>query len=109
MVATEVRSNPARWDEATLGKPPAEYVNFILNPIRWGGQVELAILSSAYKVEIAVLEVQSGRCDAYGEGSGYSRRVYLLHSGIHFDAVSFGSSEVRERREKDQFLPLGHG
>mmetsp|Transcript_98482 Transcript_98482/g.279057 ORF Transcript_98482/g.279057 Transcript_98482/m.279057 type:complete len:263 (+) Transcript_98482:263-1051(+) len=94
LVATEVRGNPARWDEATLGKPPDEYVEFIQNPIRWGGQVELSILSAAYKAEIAVLEVQSGRCDVYGEGSGYRRRVYLLHSGIHFDAVAFGS--VRE-------------
>mmetsp|Transcript_86308 Transcript_86308/g.252524 ORF Transcript_86308/g.252524 Transcript_86308/m.252524 type:complete len:371 (+) Transcript_86308:62-1174(+) len=91
MVATEVRSDPVRWDAATLGKPPQEYIDYILNPIRWGGQVELAILSSAYKAEVAVLEVQSGRCDVYGEGSAYSRRVYLLHSGIHFDAVSFGS------------------
>jgi ubiquitin thioesterase OTU1 len=91
LVATEVRANPAMWDEATLGKPPKEYVDFILNPIRWGGQVELAILSSAFKAELAVIEVQSGRMDIYGEGSGYPRRVYLLHSGIHFDAISFGS------------------
>merc|ERR1712232_41735 len=71
MVATEVQSNPTKWDEATLGKPPSEYIQFIQDPIRWGGQVEIAILSSAYRAEIAVMEVQSGRCDIYGEGSGY--------------------------------------
>lgn len=90
IVAAEVQANPAQWDEATLGKPRQEYINFIKDPIRWGGQVELAIFASAYKAEIAVVEVQSGRCDVYGEGSGYPRRVYLVHSGIHFDAITFG-------------------
>jgi len=94
MVATEVRGNPVKWDAATLGKTPNEYVDYILDPIRWGGQVELAIMSSAYKAEIGVMEVQSGRCDVYGEGSGYTRRVYLLHSGIHFDAVQFGEARA---------------
>lgn len=96
IVASEVQANPSQWDEATLGKPRQEYVDFITNPIRWGGQVELAILSSAYKAEIGVVEVQSGRCDIYGEGSGYRRRVYLIHSGIHFDAISFGPTQQRE-------------
>jgi len=94
IVANEVQANPMQWDEATLGKPRSEYVDYILSPIRWGGQVELAIFASAYKAEIGVVEVQSGRCDIYGEGCGYQRRVYLLHSGIHFDAVTF-----RGRRE----------
>lgn len=94
IVAREVQANPAQWDEAVLGKPRQEYIDYIMSPIRWGGQVELAIFASAYRAEIGVVEVQSGRCDIYGEGSGYSRRVYLLHSGIHFDAVTF-----RGRRE----------
>eukprot|EP00442_Polarella_glacialis_P037458 CAMPEP_0115111412 /NCGR_PEP_ID=MMETSP0227-20121206/40013_1 /TAXON_ID=89957 /ORGANISM="Polarella glacialis, Strain CCMP 1383" /LENGTH=375 /DNA_ID=CAMNT_0002510751 /DNA_START=95 /DNA_END=1222 /DNA_ORIENTATION=+ len=96
IVAQEVRANPVQWDEATLGKPPSEYINFISDPIRWGGQVELAIFASAYRSEIAVVEVQSGRCDVYGEGCGYGRRVYLLYSGIHFDAVTFGPSARSE-------------
>lgn len=49
----------------------------------------------AYRTEIAVVEVQSGRCDVFGEGAGYSRRVYLLHSGIHFDAITFGPGAPR--------------
>lgn len=89
-IAEEVRSN-TRWDEATLGKPREEYISYISSPIRWGSQVEIAIFSEAYQAEIAVVEVQSGRCDIFGEDMGYDRRVYLLHSGIHFDAIAFGS------------------
>uniref|UniRef100_A0A7S4QE89 Ubiquitin thioesterase OTU n=1 Tax=Alexandrium monilatum TaxID=311494 RepID=A0A7S4QE89_9DINO len=95
-VASEVRSNPGMWSEAILGKPPSEYIAYITDPIRWGSQVELNIFSSLYRAEIAVIEIQSGRCDVYGEGSGFQRRVYLLHSGIHFDAVTFGPSAQRE-------------
>lgn len=90
MIASEVRANPVQWDAATLGKPREEYIAYIMDPIRWGGQVELAIFSAAYGAEIAVVQVQNGRADVYGEGAGYRRRVYLLHSGIHFDAVVFG-------------------
>jgi len=94
-IANEVRTNP-RWDEATLGKTKGEYVDFITNPIRWGGQVEIAIFSFLYRAEIAVMEVQSGRCDVFGEGCSYGKRVYLLHSGIHFDAISFEPGAQRE-------------
>merc|ERR1711865_314947 len=74
-VAQEVKNNPTRWDEATLGKSREEYIAFIKDPIRWGGQVELAIFSAMYRAEVAVMEVESGRCDIFGEGSGYGRRV----------------------------------
>eukprot|EP00945_MAST-04E_sp_MAST-4E-sp1_P004500 g4500.t1 len=41
------------------------------------------------KTELACVDIQTGRCDAYGQGSGYQKRVYMLFSGIHFDAVEF--------------------
>lgn len=96
VVAQQVRSDPTQWNEAILGKPRAEYLSFITDPRRWGGQVEIAIFASAFRSEIAVVEVQTGRCDVFGEGCGYPRRIYLLHSGIHFDAVTFGPSTQRE-------------
>lgn len=74
VIAREVRSNPGRWDDAILGKPRDEYVDFITDARRWGGQVELAILSALYRTELAIVEVQSGRCDVFGEGSGFGKR-----------------------------------
>jgi len=97
-VAQAVRADPT-WDEATLGKPREEYIEFIGSPIRWGGPVEIAIFAATYAAEIAVVQVQNGRSDVYGEGQGYGRRVYLLHSGIHFDAISFGTQREVSQHE----------
>ena len=54
-------------------------------------QVELCILSEVFKVELAAVDIQSGRVDVYGEGAGHARRGYMLFSGIHFDAVVFAA------------------
>ena len=51
--------------------------------------MELNILCSIARVEIAAVDIQTGRADVYGQGGGYSHRVYMLFSGIHFDAVIF--------------------
>ena len=50
-------------------------------------QVELAIFAENLEAEISVTDVQSGRADVYGSGQGFPRRIYMLFSGIHFDAV----------------------
>lgn len=70
MIVDAVKADPTRWNAATLGKPVAEYCSFILNPIRWGGQVELAIFAEIFQSEISVTEIQSGREDVYGQGQG---------------------------------------
>ena len=41
------------------------------------------------KAELSCVDIQTGRCDTYGQGVGYQNRVYLLFSGIHFDAIEF--------------------
>ena len=38
-IGAAVLSDPARWNEGTLGKTPRDYVAFINNPVKWGGQV----------------------------------------------------------------------
>ena len=53
-------------------------------------QVELAILACALRAEVAVTDVETGRVDVYGEGESYTRRCYLVYTGLHFDAVAFG-------------------
>jgi len=94
-VVQTVRADPARWNDATLGKRVDEYVAFIADPRRWGGQVELAIFSERFAAEISVTDIQTGRIDVYGTGMGFSQRVYMLFSGIHFDAVElYGARSV---------------
>jgi hypothetical protein len=43
--------------------------------------VELAIFSGMFQCELSVTDVQSGRVDVYGEGSGYTRRCYMFYTG----------------------------
>ena len=38
-IVSAVRADPERWNAATLGKPVEEYVAFISDSRRWGGQV----------------------------------------------------------------------
>jgi hypothetical protein len=40
-VVQSVRSDPVRWDVATLGRPIEEYLAYISDDSRWGGQVGL--------------------------------------------------------------------
>ena len=46
-IAAAVAGSPNRWNEATLGKPPREYVAFITDPTKWGGQVGVLPLARA--------------------------------------------------------------
>jgi len=38
-IAAAVRNNPSQWCEATLGKSPQDYIAFITDSTKWGGQV----------------------------------------------------------------------
>jgi ubiquitin thioesterase OTU1 len=92
LIATTVRNDAFTWNDAMLGKTQSQYIAYITDSLKWGGQVELNIMSSLFQVEIAAIDIQSGRIDTYGHGEQYSQRVYLLFSGIHFDAVVFDHS-----------------
>ena len=39
-IVSAVRADPERWNDATLGKPVEEYISFISDSRRWGGQVD---------------------------------------------------------------------
>jgi hypothetical protein len=101
MIADTVRRNSLLWSDAMLGKPREEYIRYITDSSKWGGQVELNIMSSIAKVEIAAVDIQTGRADVYGQGNGYTDRVYMLFSGIHFDAVTFGHNDTKRQVRAD--------
>lgn len=82
-----VLRNSARYSEAILGKSPAAYSAWILDAEKWGGEIEMNILSEYLGVQIAAIEVQSGRLYVYGNLSSPTRRIYLLYDGIHYDAI----------------------
>ncbi|KAF8212027.1 hypothetical protein K438DRAFT_1902884 [Mycena galopus ATCC 62051] len=89
IVAEGIRKDPETYNEAILGMPPAKYISKILSPSTWGGAIELGILASHYKTEIASVDVETGRIDQFTPSDGdFENRCLVIYSGIHYDAAS---------------------
>lgn len=88
VIAATVASDPTKYSEAFLGKPNEEYCAWILDPEKWGGAIELSILAEYYSHEIAAYDIQTTRCDLYGQDKNYHERVMLIYDGIHYDALA---------------------
>jgi len=91
LVAEAVVADPIQWNEVILDKEPSEYAAWILDMSKWGGAIELHILSQQLAVEISAFDVQTQRVDTYGEGSGYSKRILVVYDGALF---SFFSDDI---------------
>lgn len=70
----------------------------------WGGQIELMVLSKVCGLEIATVDIQTGRADVYGAGSS-AKRCFLLYSGEHYDplVVSAGDDAASEGTDETEF------
>ncbi|KAK3025538.1 hypothetical protein RJ639_041016 [Escallonia herrerae] len=88
VIAATVSSDPEKYSEAFLGKKNEEYCAWILDPEKWGGAIELSILADHYGREIAAYDIQTSRCDLYGQESNYQERVMLIYDGLHYDALA---------------------
>lgn len=93
VIAATVSSDPVKYNEAFLGKPNEEYSSWILDSEKWGGAIELSILSDYYGREIAAYDIQTTRCDLYGQDRNYSERVMLIYDGLHYDALAMSPFE----------------
>ncbi|CAK9146954.1 unnamed protein product [Ilex paraguariensis] len=93
VIAATVASDPIKYSEAFLGKPNEEYCAWILNPEKWGGAIELSILVDYYGREIAAYDIQTTRCDLYGQGKNYQERAVLIYDGLHYDALAMSPAE----------------
>lgn len=107
VIAATVSSDPVKYNEAFLGKPNDEYSSWILDSEKWGGAIELAILSDYYGREIAAYDIQTTRCDVYGQDQNYSERVMLIYDGLHYDALAMSPFE-RAPEEFDQTIFAVH-
>lgn len=88
LISAVVQSDPERYSEAVLGMPNEEYSQKIRQPDRWGGGIEVSILSQLHEVEICIVDIESGRIDRFGEDRNYSKRILLLYDGIHYDPLA---------------------
>ncbi|GFZ07422.1 OTU-like cysteine protease family protein [Actinidia rufa] len=55
--------------------------------------IELAILSDYYGREVAAYDIQTTRCDLYGQGKNYHERVMLIYDGLHYDALAMSPAD----------------
>ena len=86
-VKTTIKNNHEEYKDM-LDKSLDEYLDWITESTSWGGGPELYILSKFFHSEMAVINVQTLNTTIYGEQDGYSQRIYLLYSGIHYDAIT---------------------
>lgn len=87
IIAESIINNKSKYNAAFLGKPIEDYLEFIQNPNNWGGEIELKIFSDIYKIEIVNIQVETLKLFTYGSGEGYSHRIYVLYTGIHYDPL----------------------
>ena len=45
-----------------------------------------------YERELAAYDVQTRRCDVYGQDSGYPLRGMLIYDGLHYDALALAGA-----------------
>lgn len=95
LIADTVRADPITFNAGFLEKSNADYCEWIMNEDRWGGGIELAILSAHYKKEIAAIDIQNARINRFGEDKNYKDRMFLIFDGIHYDplVVETGSKQ----------------
>lgn len=74
------------YNEAILGMSKKDYSKWILNPEKWGGEIEIVILSDYFEVQICVIYIEALTYKVYGES--YAKRIYLLYDGLHYDPIT---------------------
>ncbi|KAH9803660.1 OVARIAN TUMOR DOMAIN-containing deubiquitinating enzyme 2 [Citrus sinensis] len=70
-IAATVASDTVKHSEAFIGKSNQDYCSWIQDPEKWGGAIELSILADYYGSEIAAYDIQTTRCDLYGQISAF--------------------------------------
>ncbi|EFJ40472.1 hypothetical protein VOLCADRAFT_84470 [Volvox carteri f. nagariensis] len=94
VVARVVANDPITFNDGFLGKDVREYCEWVLRKDKWGGAIELFILSQYYGKEIAAFDIQTKRCDVYGQDKGYSDRALLIYDGLHYDALAVAAFDA---------------
>jgi ubiquitin thioesterase OTU1 len=90
-VVTGIRADMVTYNEAILGKDVGEYCSWIQKSDSWGGAIELTILAEALGVQLAVIHIRNNHCEFFPhEASAPGARIFLLHDGIHYDAIESG-------------------
>ncbi len=85
MVADYIMNHAEEFPDGMLEH--ADYPTWIMQKDKWGGEVEVSILARLLALEIAVVDIRTGKALIYGREAGYTDRIYLLYDGVHYDAL----------------------
>jgi ubiquitin thioesterase OTU1 len=97
--ADAVAADAAFYSTDMLQMSNAAYCDWILRKASWGGQIELAILSAHYKVELAAWDLRSMVVSRYGEGK-YKTVGFLVFDGLHYNFLCL---KIPGRRDVTMF------
>ncbi|KAH7322982.1 OTU-like cysteine protease [Stachybotrys elegans] len=78
MMADYIMEHGDTYSEAVLGSKPSQYCQSIQDPDRWGGGIELSILSDIFNIQICTYDVQAENLISFGEGK--EERCILVYS-----------------------------
>lgn len=83
------------------------YCNWIMNPMNWGGGIELAILAKHYGREIAAWNIESKKPSVFGEEKGYPRHVMVcMREGRGKGTCKGGGGALRQACNRYQPIAL---
>lgn len=82
-----VRSNSLIFTEAVLDSPVGKYLETLLLPHTWGSAIELQVFASLYQCEIFAFDYSQPTVYRFGIGRSFSKRVFLVYSGNHYDVL----------------------
>ncbi|KAK0600297.1 hypothetical protein LWI29_013519 [Acer saccharum] len=68
--------------------------------------IELSILADYYGHEIAAYDIQTTRCDLYGQEKKYSERVMLIYDGLHYDALAMSPFDEAPEEFDQTIFPV---
>ena len=78
MAASIILSDSDTYNAATLdNKSNEEYAQWIMNPMSWGGEIELSILSNILEIVIIAIDIETLKLFKYGIESGYEKTIFL--------------------------------
>ena len=95
------------FTEAGLGRPLPDYITYISKTSTWGGATELIIFSRILQLEIVAIEIQTCHVYRFGENKNYTKRIYMIYDGIHYDALHYREDMGGGIEIVETILPAG--
>ncbi|KAK9469398.1 hypothetical protein V1512DRAFT_231844 [Lipomyces arxii] len=100
LVASAIVEDPIEYSDAVLGRPRAQYCEWITRDNSWGGAIEISILANHFDITINSIDVATGRVDSFNPGK--PTFIVVIYSGIHYDSLALAPAGVEGMAEFDQ-------